>query len=439
MKIIRENNQVYKKIEFEKYHPKIISFVGAGGKTTLIYRLASELEERGNKVLITTTTKMCLPKEHFYKWGNLEGLKERFKFQSIVVTGCIWGEEKITGIPSEDYEKLKGVADVILVEADGSNRKPLKVPASHEPVIFPDSDLVVGVLGMKSIGMKIEDAAHRIEDVCAFLQKPAEYRLTKKDLECIAESRLGLKKDVTCRYIAVGNHFTSIKSDDIRSRLFELAEEEYQKFSSSLIPNIPTESVLGVRIPALRSLAKDIVKSDWRYYLENSFDDYFEERMLQGMVIGCAKMKDFEEQLHYIRAYVPKINCWSVCDSFCAGLKETKNHKEEMLEFIRPYLKSDEVYEIRFAVVMLLWYYVEPQYVEEAFAAFDKIKHEDYYVKMAVAWAVSIYYTRMPEETMKYLEENRLDDWTYNKALQKIMESRTVDEDTKKKMREMKR
>lgn len=439
MKIIRENDSVYKKIEFEKMHPHIISFVGAGGKTTLLYRLASELGQMGYKVLITTTTKMFLPEEDFYEWGNSEGLKAMFEFLDVVVTGCRYDTGKITGIPIAEYEKLHEMADVILVEADGSNRRPVKVPAAHEPVLFPGSDMVVGVIGMRSIGMKIEDAAHRVEDVCAFLEKPADHRLKKKELEYIAESPAGLKKGISCRYVAVLNHFTPIQNEDIRMRLQELADDSYQEFSSALIPNIPKECVLGVRLPILRGLAKDIAKSNWRYYLEHSFDEYFEERMLQGMVIGYAKMKDFDEFLHYIRKFVPKINCWSICDSFCAGLKTTKEHKKEMFKFLNPYLKSDGVYEIRFAVVMLLWYYAEPQYVKEAFAAFDQIKHEDYYVKMAVAWAVSIYYTKLPEETVQYLRNNQLDDWTYNKALQKITESRTVGTEIKKKIREMKR
>lgn len=225
---------------------------------------------------------------------------------------------------------------------------------------------------------------------------------------------------------------------NIRERLESLAEPDFQQFASKLIPNIDAGRVLGVRLPKLRKLAKEIVKGDWRGYLEAAEENSLEEIMLQGMVIGCAKA-ELWEILEYVKAFIPKIDNWSVCDSFCAGLKLPKKYPKEMWDFIVPYLKEDRAYCIRFGVVMLLDYYVDKEHVQEALVLLEQITHEDYYVKMAVAWAVSIYYIKLPEETMGFLKENRLDDFTYNKALQKITESLRIEKETKQLIRSMKR
>lgn len=221
----------------------------------------------------------------------------------------------------------------------------------------------------------------------------------------------------------------------IREQLEELAEEKYRIFTSSLTPG--KENILGVRIPLLKKMASKLAKGDWQSYLTQAKDDSMEEVMLQGMVIGYCKA-DIEEVLEWSKNFVPKIDCWSVCDSFCSGLKITKTHKERMWEFIQPYLCSDKEYEIRFGVVMLL-YYIEPDYIPLALPHFNKIHHEGYYVKMAVAWVLSMFYVNYPELTMEYLMDNELDDFTYNKALQKITESLRVDQKNKAIIRSMKR
>lgn len=221
----------------------------------------------------------------------------------------------------------------------------------------------------------------------------------------------------------------------IRDQLEELAEEKYRIFTSSLNPG--KNNILGVRLPLLRKMAAKISKGDWKAYLAEASENSMEEVMLQGMVIGNCK-GDIEEVLKMVEDYIPKIDCWSVCDSFCSGLKITKSNKERVWEFIQPYLSSNREYEIRFGVVMLL-YYISPEYATLAFAHFERIHHEGYYVKMAVAWLLSIYFIQIPELTMEYLKNNRLDIFTYNKALQKITESLKVDSDTKALIRSMKR
>ena len=147
--------------------------------------------------------------------------------------------------------------------------------------------------------------------------------------------------------------------------------------------------------------------------------------MLQGMVIGACKA-DIEEVLHLTANFIPKIDNWAVCDSFCSSLKITKKHLSRVWDFLIPYLSSDQEFEIRFGLVMLLNYYVLPEYAQAAFEYLDRIHHDGYYVKMGLAWAISIYFIKMPEVTMNYLRKNQLDDFTYHKALQKILDSYRV-------------
>jgi 3-methyladenine DNA glycosylase AlkD len=223
----------------------------------------------------------------------------------------------------------------------------------------------------------------------------------------------------------------------IRQELVNLSEENYREFSSKLLPGV--KNILGVRLPNLRRMAKEIAKDDWRSYLNSPRDYYFEEIMLQGMVVGYIKDVDIDEILEVIRKYVAKINNWSVCDSFCNGLKFTNNNKEKVWEFIQKYILSKNEFEVRFAIVMLLNYYIEEDYIKLVLSKLDKIKHEGYYVKMAVAWAISVCYVKYDELTIKYLRKNSLDNFTYNKTLQKICESLKVSKENKVIIKSMKR
>ena len=222
----------------------------------------------------------------------------------------------------------------------------------------------------------------------------------------------------------------------IREQIFELSDEEYKRFQSKLCP--ANDNIVGVRLPLLRKLAKEIAKGNWREYIRTAQNNYYEEVMLQGMVLGYVKA-DIEEILSYILDFVPKIDNWAVCDSFCIGLKFTKVNREHVWGFLQPYLSSKQEFEMRFGIVMILNFYVEEDYIDKVLVLLDRAKNEGYYVKMAVAWAVSVCYVKFPEKTMEYLKNNTLDDFTYNKALQKITESLKIDKDTKELIRSMKR
>lgn len=227
------------------------------------------------------------------------------------------------------------------------------------------------------------------------------------------------------------------RQGEILEDIKALADEKYKIFHSGLCPE--TDNILGVRVPVLRNYAKKLIDEDWRTNYENIGHEYNEEIMLKGMILGLAKM-ELEERLKYLEEFVPQIDNWGICDTTCAGLKFVKKNEEEVFEFLKKCLKSDKEFEIRFAIVMLLDYYITDKYIDEVIKILDNVKHlEYYYVKMAVAWTLSIIYIKYKEKTMEYLSNSNLDDETYNKALQKIIESNRIGKREKNRIRKMKR
>lgn len=223
----------------------------------------------------------------------------------------------------------------------------------------------------------------------------------------------------------------------IKERLFELADQKYKEFHSGLCPG--TNNIIGVRVPILRNYAKELAKEyEIEKLLKQINNQYYEEIMLQGMLIGLAR-EDIKTIQKQIEDFVPKIDNWAICDVFCAGLKITKKYKEEMWDFIQTYIKSEKEFEIRFGVVMILDYYIEDDYLEKNFEIFDSIESQEYYVQMAVAWAISICLIKFYDETVKYLEMANLDKFTYNKALQKAIESYRMTDKQKNILRKMKK
>ena len=224
-------------------------------------------------------------------------------------------------------------------------------------------------------------------------------------------------------------------NERIRDELFSLSDDKYKKFSSALIPE--SGGMIGVRLPLIRKIAKDLEKEDLRKYLNCAKDDYFEEIMLQGFVIG--RIKDsFEEVLPLIDKHISKINNWSLCDSFCASLKCMKNNKEKAFPFLCNCVKSHEEFRIRFGIICMMMYFVDEDYIDSLFEYFENAKKDGYYVKMGAAWAISVCFVKFPEKTFDYLKKQTLDRDTYNMALSKITDSARVDSFTKEKIRKMK-
>ena len=228
-----------------------------------------------------------------------------------------------------------------------------------------------------------------------------------------------------------------MNNKEIKERLEELSDKKYKEFHSSLCPN--SSEIMGVRVPDLRNLAKEIVKSsNIGEYLENASDDTYEERVLQGMVLGLWKT-EINTFSKYLADFIPKINSWAVCDVSVAGFKIIRKNQNYMWNFIKSYLSSNKEFELRCAIVIMLDYYITEEYIDRVLTILNKIKSDYYYVKMAIAWTLQVAFVKFPEKTMELLNNNNIDDWTYNKALQKIIESYRVDNNTKEQIKKMKR
>lgn len=223
---------------------------------------------------------------------------------------------------------------------------------------------------------------------------------------------------------------------DVLRELKELADEPYRIFQSRLLPG--TENILGVRIPKLWKLAGRLVKEEGNGYLERASDGTYEEIMLQGMVIGLLK-EDVRQMLKRLPSFLAKANNWAHCDIVCSGLKKVKDDRESVLAFLEPYITSENEFEARFAVVLLLNYYIDEAYIDTTLNLLQQAVHPGYYVKMAVAWALSVCYVQFPEKTLRCMKEGNFEDFTYNKALRKITESYRVSKEEKAFIRSLKR
>lgn len=204
-----------------------------------------------------------------------------------------------------------------------------------------------------------------------------------------------------------------------RTRLAAQADPAYRAFQHKLMPGV--ENYLGVRLPLLRKAAAQLAKGDWRAELAAP-DETFEEVLLRGMLIGKAKM-DPARRLELVRQFVPGIDNWAVCDSFCAGLRDARVYKEEYFALIQQYAGSDREFEARFAAVLLLTHFNRPEELDRCLAAYRGIRQPDYYARMGVAWGYSVFAVTDFERTIAAMDEARLSDEVWNKALQKMRES----------------
>lgn len=229
----------------------------------------------------------------------------------------------------------------------------------------------------------------------------------------------------------------AMTNEEIRSFLVEHADDNgFREFTTGLIPG--TDPILGVRLPVLRELAKRLAKEDWRSYLAGASDETYEEIILQGFVIGYARA-EIEELLTYAKAFIPKIHDWSVNDGFCSTFKIARKHRETVWDFLMQYRESESEFEQRVVAVMLMDHFLVDDYIDRVLTVWDSLKHEGYYCKMGVAWGIATAYAKFPKKTHAFLGDNHLDDFTYNKSIQKMLESYRVSDADKEVLRGMKR
>lgn len=201
-----------------------------------------------------------------------------------------------------------------------------------------------------------------------------------------------------------------------------------------------SSEILGIKIPTLRKIAIELLKSyNYQEILNNLNNSYYEHIMLEGLIIANANIS-YEEKINLINNFIPKIDNWAICDVFCSELKMIRKNKKSFLEYILPFLDSKEEYYQRFAIVILIDYYIDDEYIDFVLNKMLDIKCECYYVKMAISWCLSICLIKYFDKTIKFLNDNKynIDKWTYNKALQKSIESFRINNDNKKTLQNMK-
>ena len=212
----------------------------------------------------------------------------------------------------------------------------------------------------------------------------------------------------------------------VTERLLLLQSRSNKPFTQSLHPGI--DNILGLRVPDVRTLAKEIARGDWRSYLANPGHLYMEHRMLHGLVLGQIKVHDATEYLALVEKFIPHINSWSVCDTFTfAGRQRFVDaNRTLVLDMLMRHLRSPHEYAVRFAVVMLMQHFITPETADRFMDLMESVTHPGYYVRMAVAWAISVAFVKAPDPVCARLLHSPLDTFTFNKSLSKILESYRV-------------
>lgn len=222
----------------------------------------------------------------------------------------------------------------------------------------------------------------------------------------------------------------------IRERLFEMQDEEYKAFHAKLIPTVSADSIIGVRTPVLRKYAKEMSKdSQIKEFLADIPHKYYDENNLHGFIIE--QIKDYGECLTETERFLPYIDNWATCDMIAP--KVFGKHSDELITPIHKWIAAEDTYTIRFAINMLMKFYLDEQFKPEYLKLVSEVESEEYYVKMVIAWYFATALAKQYEIVLPYVEERRLSVWTHNKTIQKACESYRITAEQKAYLRGLKR
>ena len=222
---------------------------------------------------------------------------------------------------------------------------------------------------------------------------------------------------------------------NIQDKLFSMQDKTYQEFSRKLIPNIAPEKIIGVRTPALRQLAKEILAAgEETVFLSDLPHKYHEENQLHAFILSA--MKDYEPCMAYLERFLPYVDNWATCDQMSP--KVFKKHRPELLLQIRKWLNAKDTYTVRYAVGMLMVHFLDEDFDRTYLEMVAQIRSEEYYINMMIAWYFATALAKQYEAALPYIEERRLAPWTHNKAIQKAIESRRISVEQKAYLRTLK-
>jgi len=223
---------------------------------------------------------------------------------------------------------------------------------------------------------------------------------------------------------------------NITERLLSMQDEAYKQFHCKLMPTVNPDTVIGVRVPMLRKLAKELYgTAEAEAFLSELPHKYYDENNLHAFLI--AQIKDYNSCIAEVERFLPYINNWATCDGLSP--KIFKKHLPELLEHIKVWLASDETYTVRFAIGMLMQFYLDDAFDLQYSDMVAAVKSEEYYVNMMIAWYFATALSKQYAAVLPYLENHKLDIWTHNKTIQKAIESYRITDDQKKYLRGLKR
>ena len=218
--------------------------------------------------------------------------------------------------------------------------------------------------------------------------------------------------------------------------LKSLSEPKYRDFHKNLTKT--KYEILGIRVPLLRHLAKEKLKTDYLSFLKYCGNKYYEEVFIEGIVISG--IKDEEIFIEHFYKFLDKIDNWAICDSFCNSLKRFKKEPDKYFSICKDLaLQYDKTYYARVGLICILNHFISKEYLKEIFNILDTIKSDEYYLNMAESWLVCEIYTKYPKETTSYLKKNKLNKFTQNKAISKIHDSYRVSKEEKEYLNTLKR
>lgn len=224
--------------------------------------------------------------------------------------------------------------------------------------------------------------------------------------------------------------------NNVQKKLFEMQDLKYKTFHSKLMPTVNPDKIIGVRVPVLRKFAKEFSKTpEAAEFIKTLPHKYYEEDNLHAFIIE--QIKDYYEAVNELSRFLPFVDNWATCDMMTP--KSFKNNTDRLIAQIYFWIESNHTYEVRFAVNMLMKFYLDGNFKEEYLSMVAEIKSDEYYIKMVQAWYFATALAKQWDSAVKIIKENKLDEWTHNKAIQKSVESYRITKERKEFLKTLKR
>ena len=221
----------------------------------------------------------------------------------------------------------------------------------------------------------------------------------------------------------------------IYKELQALKEKEYADFQAKLVPTIEPSTILGIRVPKLRALAKSYIRDqECQVFLDSLPHNYYDENMLHAILIS--EMKDYDKCINRLEAFLPYVDNWAVCDIMSP--KIFKRYRGDLMTRIKVWVSSEETYTIRFGLGMLMTHFLDEDFRPEYLDMASSIRSDEYYVNMMIAWFFATALAKQWEVSLPYIEGKKLDDWTHKKAIQKARESLRISKEKKEYLKGLK-